>query len=310
MDRMYFIGVDTSGSQIRQVFPHWADMLGIEAELVGLDIPLTGGPQEFRAAVRQLTADPAARGALVTTHKVSVYRHAADMFSSLDRWSELCGEVSCIARRGDRLLGWAKDPLTSWQAFGDICGADYFARRPGAEVACLGAGGSGTAFTSRLLLADPPPSRIVVTNRSAERLAGLRQIHSRLGRDVPVEYHTVHSAEQSDALVGALPAHSVVVNSTGLGKDRPGSPLTDSVRFPEGGVAWEFNYRGDLRFLAQAQRQAAERRLRVEDGWRYFLYGWTSHIAEVFELEIAEPRFAALAAAAEPLRAGHTPDSH
>lgn len=304
MERMYFIGVDTSGSQIRHLFPRWAQMLGVEAELVGLDIPLDAEPGAFRRALEELRQDPQARGALVTTHKVSVYRHAGASFSALDEWSELCGEVSCIAKRGDRLLGWAKDPITSWRAFVDIGGADYFSRHPASAVACLGAGGSGTAFSARLLQLDQPPARIVVTNRSAERLESLRQVHARLARDVPVEYQAVGSAEDNDAIVSSLPAHSLVVNATGLGKDRPGSPISNAARFPQAGIAWEFNYRGQLEFLAQARRQAREQDLRMEDGWRYFLYGWTSHIAEVFELEMDEQRFDALAAAAEPLRAG------
>ena len=56
--------------------------------------------------------------------------------------------------------------------------------------------------------------------------------------------------------------------------------------FPEGGVAWELNYRGDLVFLDQARRQQAARAAsQVEDGWTYFLHGWTQVIAEVFHLE-------------------------
>jgi shikimate 5-dehydrogenase len=60
---------------------------------------------------------------------------------------------------------------------------------------------------------------------------------------------------------------SLVVNGTGLGKDAPGSPITDAAVFPRNGIAWDFNYRGDLAFLRQARAQAPSRRLRVEDGW-------------------------------------------
>jgi shikimate 5-dehydrogenase len=57
-----------------------------------------------------------------------------------------------------------------------------------------------------------------------------------------------------------------MVNATGLGKDGPGSPITDAAPFPEWGYAWDFNYRGDLVFLEQARRQQTARRLHVEDG--------------------------------------------
>ena len=87
-----------------------------------------------------------------------------------------------------------------------------------------------------------------------------------------------------DRLVEQLPPASLVVNATGMGKDRPGSPVSDRVRFPDDGLVWEFNYRGPLDFLHQAQHQAGERRLRVEDGWRYFVHGWTQAVAEVFDV--------------------------
>jgi shikimate 5-dehydrogenase len=85
----------------------------------------------------------------------------------------------------------------------------------------------------------------------------------------------------------------MVINATGLGKDRPGSPLTDAVLFPKHGIAWEFNYRGDLVFLAQANAAKARDSLRVEDGWFYFIHGWTRVIAEVFDVDIpvSGPKF-------------------
>ena len=52
------------------------------------------------------------------------------------------------------------------------------------------------------------------------------------------------------------------------------------------GIAWDFNYRGDLIFLDQAMLQKQERNLNIQDGWRYFIHGWTRVIAEVFNIEI------------------------
>ena len=56
--------------------------------------------------------------------------------------------------------------------------------------------------------------------------------------------------------------------------------------FPERGVVWEFNYRGQLVFLEQARAQEKSRDLRITDGWTYFLHGWTTVIADVFGLAI------------------------
>jgi hypothetical protein len=67
-------------------------------------------------------------------------------------------------------------------------------------------------------------------------------------------------------------------------------------------VAWEFNYRGELDFLQQARAQEAGRRLLVEDGWVYFLYGWTQVIAQVFHITIDDELFDRLAAIAETIR--------
>jgi len=86
--------------------------------------------------------------------------------------------------------------------------------------------------------------------------------------------------------MGKLPPYSLVVNATGLGKDAPGSPLTNACSFPENSLVWELNYRGDLLFMHQAEAQAEEKRLHVEDGWRYFIYGWTQVISEVFDIPI------------------------
>ena len=85
----------------------------------------------------------------------------------------------------------------------------------------------------------------------------------------------------ADELMAGLAPGSLVVNATGMGKDLPGCPLTEAALFPLRGVIWELNYRGDLEFLRLARSQQAERRLQVEDGWLYFLHGWTQVIAQV-----------------------------
>jgi shikimate 5-dehydrogenase len=94
----------------------------------------------------------------------------------------------------------------------------------------------------------------------------------------------------------------MVINATGMGKDSPGSPITDAVVFPEGGLAWELNYRGELQFLRQALAQRERRRLHVEDGWRYFIHGWAVVMEEVFERTIDDAQISRLAAVSESER--------
>jgi shikimate 5-dehydrogenase len=85
-----------------------------------------------------------------------------------------------------------------------------------------------------------------------------------------------------------------VINATGMGKDSPGSPITDEVVFPDRGLVWELNYRGELQFLHQALKQRKRRELQVHDGWRYFIHGWTTVIEEVFDLTIQEDQLSRL----------------
>ena len=121
----------------------------------------------------------------------------------------------------------------------------------------------------------------------------------KLDTDIAFEYICNQDPARNDAIMGALPPGSIVINATGMGKDRPGSPITDAGLFPRGGIAWEFNYRGELDFLHQALAQEAARELHVEDGWVYFLHGWTQVIAQVFHIALDDALFARLAAIAE-----------
>ena len=297
---LLFIGVDTGGSSIMKLFPRWAELLRLDAGIEGRDIPLGAEPAVYREAVRLVADDLRIAGALVTSHKVDVYRHAGALFDELDRYARLCREVSCISRRGTRLRGHAKDPITAGLAMDELLRPGHWQDRA-AHVLCLGAGGAGTAITVRLLTTTPVPARIVVADKDPARLATLGAICEELGA-APVELTRVAAAEDADALLAELRGGSLVVNATGMGKDVPGSPLSDQARFPVGALVWDLNYRGDLQFLRQARRQVGERGLTLHDGWRYFLYGWSAHIAEVYDLDLPRQVFTRLAEAAEPFR--------
>jgi shikimate dehydrogenase len=112
--------------------------------------------------------------------------------------------------------------------------------------------------------------------------------------DIEVEYIVNSDPRQNDALMAALPEGSLVINATGMGKDTPGSPISDEGQFPQHGIAWEFNYRGELDFMHQALRQVDTRNLRVEDGWVYFVHGWSQVVGQVLGIEIPPDLFARL----------------
>lgn len=284
-----------------RIFPRWAALLGLDAEIAGRDIPLGAAPAPFRGVVEEIAGDDHLRGALVTTHKVAVYEQARDLFAQLDEHARLCREISCISKRAGVLIGHAKDPITAGLTLESMLGSDYWSNRA-AHALCLGVGGAGTAITVALLGGNAPPERLVVTDRNPERIEGLQSVHDQLGVRSPVEYHVVSEPQESDALLASLAPDSLVVNATGMGKDLPGSPITDAARFPKHGVVWELNYRGALGFLRQASRRAEEDQLELHDGWRYFLHGWTEVIAEVFDLQLRPAIFERLAAEADPFR--------
>lgn len=286
---LYFIGVTTGKSSIMKVFPAWAEYLGLkDAVIKGIDFKLHDDPAAYRKAVEFIRDDPLSMGALVTTHKIDLFHACRDMFDVIDPHALLMDETSCISKRDGKLICHAKDPISSGLSIDGFLGADYYEKNE-TDLFSMGAGGSTIAITWHLMRASRGknvPARIVVSNRSQHRLDEIRRIHAQIDFKVPVEYILAAKPEENDAVLKTLRPGSLVINATGLGKDAPGSPLTDAAEFPQRAVVWDLNYRGDLIFLDQARRQEKEKSLQVEDGWTYFLHGWTQVIAEVFNVEI------------------------
>jgi shikimate 5-dehydrogenase len=301
---IYFVGVTTKKSSIMKVFPRWSQILGLGAEIAGYDAPLHAPDEIYRTIVRHIKEDPLSMGALVTTHKIDLLNAARDLFDYLDPYALLCHEISCIAKRDGRLEGYAKDPISSglaWQAFVE---PGYWGRS-NAHVLCIGAGGSAVAITVYVVgLADATdrPRKFILVNHNQPPLDKLKDIHAQLDTDIVFEYVCNEDPRVNDEIMASLPPGSMVINATGMGKDRPGSPITDAGLFPLNGLVWELNYRGELDFLHQAKRQADSRQLTIEDGWVYFLHGWTQVIAEVFHLHLTPELFAKLAEAAATIR--------
>ena len=303
--RMYFLGVTTRQSSIMKVFPLWMEALGrSDVSLEGMDLKLHDDPENYRRAVRQIKEDPNCLGALVTTHKINLLHAARDLFDYLDPLAEQCGEISCISKREGRLEGHAKDPITGGMSLGALLGPNYFAHT-GGHVLSFGAGGSATALIlhfSRTTEAGDRPPRMVIVNRSPGRIEELRRMAETLGLDIVFDYYCQQDPRLNDALMETLPPASLVINATGMGKDLPGSPITDAGNFPINGVAWELNYRGELHFMHQALAQREKRNLTVEDGWVYFLHGWTQVIAQALHIQLDEAAFNRLAAIAKVIR--------
>jgi shikimate 5-dehydrogenase len=301
----YFVGVTTSKSSIMKVFPLWVKELGRPDILIeGVDLRLHDEPEAYRQIVAQIKYDPLSLGALVTTHKIDLLDAARDMFDYLDTYAEICGEVSSISKQGETLEGHAKDPISSGLSLNAVLGEGYFGRTSG-EVLCFGAGGSAVAIALHLINRQNPddrPRRFVVVNRSTPRLESMQKMVESLDTDIAFEYVHNQDPTYNDDIMATLHEGSIVINATGMGKDRPGSPITDAGLFPLNGIAWELNYRGELGFMHQALAQRAARNVTVEDGWVYFLHGWTQVIAQVLHIAIDKELFDRLAGAAEQVR--------
>lgn len=283
----YFVGMTTGKSSIMKVFPAWARHLGIPQRIRGIDCKWHDDVQVYRDVVAFVKTDALSLGGLVTTHKLDLLKAARDLFDWLDPYALQLEEVSSISKRNGQLRGHAKDPISSGLSFDAIEDGAYWAST-GAEVCLLGAGGSSLALTIHLMKQQDGtrPSKIYVTNRSEKRLNEMKAVHSRMECPIPIEYFLCPTPDKNDAVVAGLRPGSMVINATGLGKDAPGSPLTTAAEFPHKGIAWDFNYRGDLEFLDQARAQQDAKSLRVEDGWVYFVHGWLCVIAEVFDLDL------------------------
>ena len=300
---MYFFGVTTGQSTSLKIFPAWAKILGLrQAQLVGVDLPIDAPPEQYRQAVRQVKDDPLSLGALITTHKLNLLQATCDYFDELSADSQLCQEVSCIYKRNGRLIAHATDPTCSGQAMQHFIPANHWQKHP-ADVLCLGAGGAAVALVTHFGTRTEPnnnPQRMTLVDNNQIKLDNMEKLFERLPES-SIDFQLVlnNDAAVNDALMASLPPHSMVVNATGMGKDLPGSPVTINGRFPQNGLVWELNYRGERPFMHQAYPQATSRNLHVEDGWTYFLLSWIEIIGKVFDVAIDAPTYQKLAEVAK-----------
>jgi shikimate dehydrogenase len=301
----YFIGVTTGKSSIMKVFPLWMQVLGREDVVMeGIDCKIHDDPEVYRKAVSQIKYDPLSLGALVTTHKIDLLAAARDMFDYLDPYAMITDEISSISKLDGRLEGHAKDPITSGASLDAIIEKDYFAKTHG-DVLCFGAGGSAIATLLHLInkkdKGDRPDSFTFV-NRSQGRLDHAKEMVGGLKTDIDIEYICNSDPLVNDKIMEKFPPYSIVINATGMGKDTPGSPITWQGKFPMNSISWEFNYRGELDFLHQSLAQVESRNVIVEDGWLYFVHGWTQVVAQVLHFDLTPALFDRFNKAASTVR--------
>ncbi|SDM39774.1 hypothetical protein [Allokutzneria albata] len=284
-----FVGVRTAGSLVHAVFDRWSDVLDRTWVLRGVDLPIDTPPATYRRLLTAMRGNPAVVGAVVTAHKLRLYRACADLFDQRDRLVELTQEINTVAA-GSTVACYANDARSLVEilpSLGPIAGRD---------VVCFGAGGAATALLLALHSDGPRPSRVRFADVDPAALTQLEAMARRIGATPDLVRLTGRA--DADRLVAELSGPALVVNATGLGKDAPGSPISDQAPLGPATTAWDLNYRGDLTFL----RQARDRDAPTVDGWDYFAAGWAAALAALASTEFTPALLARFTAAAEPFR--------
>lgn len=287
--KFYFIGVTTKQSSINKIFPLWMKELGFqEIKLYPYDLKIHDDQKNYRKIVAQIKYDNNCYGALVTTHKMDLFVAAKGMFDYFDYYAKLLHEVSCISKKNNSLEGYAKDPISSGAAHDHFIKKGYYGKT-GAQVLIFGAGGSSIATILYLINKkdkDDRPKKMIIVNRSQPRLDHLKKMIKKVKTDINIELICNNDPVKNDQILESLPSYSLIINATGMGKDISGSPITEKAKFPKKSWAWDFNYRGDLDFIHQAIKQQKSRKIKVEDGWIYFIHGWVQVISQALDIEI------------------------
>jgi shikimate dehydrogenase len=309
----YFIGVTTKQSAIARILPLWSEVFGTELDLIGIDLPIAADPSEYRRVVRTLKNDLKAIGSVVTTHKLNLFRHAADLFDEFDTLSELTQEICLIAKQDHHLVGLAiPDCLSANNSLKNMIGTNYW-QTHNSDVLCFGAGGVARSIALCLLFDldfNSPlerrqlsiPRKLLLVDNDQEQLKSISKLLEPVRENLEISYFFHTNPADNDQLLANLPAGSLIVNATGMGKDRPGSPITDQAIFPSESVVWDLNYRGERNFLQQAEFQKSQLKLNVHDGWLCFLHGWTQALQIALRQTLSEKQFQQLEKIAEPFR--------
>jgi shikimate dehydrogenase len=309
----YFIGVTTGQSAMARILPLWAKNLDINLNLIGIDLPLDADPSRYRKAVLDLKEDTKAIGSVVTTHKLKTFEHASDLFTEFDALAELTREVCMIRKHGSHLAGLSTpDCLSITLSLKSMLGKNYW-REHVSDVLCFGAGGIARAIALSLLCdfesLSPlttkhpfKPRKLHLVDIEQRQLQSIRSLLEPLRDNMDIQYVCQSKAEDNVQILAHLPKGSLIVNATGMGKDRPGSPLSDQASFPANSIIWDLNYRGERQFLKQARSQELEKSLQIHDGWLCFMHGWTQALQLALQQTFPPDQFRQLFEIAEPFR--------
>lgn len=297
---MCFIGVTTTQSIINKIFPSWMKILNSDMTLECVDVPMNADASIYREQVNRIKKSDSTLGALVTTHKIPLHVYTSDLFDELDDSAQKFKEIGCIYKRQNKLIGEATDILTVKKAFKNIWTKEKYNDISYVHACILGCGGAGVALAYELLSSEYDNiNQIIMVDVLKERINNAKKILSPFDKKLKMQFYLSDGMQSNDEIISSLPEKAFVVNATGVGKDIIGSPVSCGVKFPKSGCLWEYNYRGynggELEILKIAQQQSTNQNLSIYDGFNYFLYGWTTVISRILNIDIDNHLFDILA---------------
>ena len=220
-----------------RVFPLWAEHLGLgDVAMSGHDLPIHAEPERYRELVARAEGRPARRR---RPRDDAQDRPLRGVPRPLRLRRPVRGAAAARPRRSRSADGafraHAKDPISSGRSLDEFVPQGYW-RRDGRRGAALRrrrleprdhappAAGAPAATTGRRGSSSSTAAR-----GGSSRCAPCTSGSARTSRS---STSTTPTRVENDRLLAASHAGSLVVNGTGMGKDSPGSPITDARRVP------------------------------------------------------------------------------
>lgn len=304
-NRLKFIGINTAGSAVRKVFPLWMEILGQDLDLDTVDIPLGAPAAKFRRAVEEIRDDPNVLGATITGHKTAIYETSKDLFAQISWPAQRLGEISVIVPGKEGLSGSVIEVESIGRTLVELGNEGQAITSDDADLVIYGAGGTASSLIACLTAEEWPaaarPRRTHVIDTDLTRLEHAKHLATSGDRPLIIETHRTTGSHDLSTLL-PLPEGSLIVNATGLGKDRPGSPVIHPAPWPKKAQVWDLNYRGDLMFIDDAKTADPALGLHIIDGWQLFINGWAEGLSKIFDRTVDTPTRQEMSAAARAIR--------
>lgn len=282
---VYFLGIRTEGSLALRAFPKWMTRFASNCTIKPVDMRKSSSPEDYLTFVRSVRDDPQCVGAQITSHKMDIFgaawRHIDHRSQDVENLEEIGGLVSGAGE----LSAISPDAMALGTELSLVVG------RQSRALIVLGGGGAGRSIALSAAKIPQVPS-ITITELNEDRLSGLDEWKRRLSLEDRCSEVTIRPGADNEDVVSSASTGTVVVNATGLGKDAPGSPISEGTRLPEDGVVWDLNYRGELKFLEHARRQA-EQGLVLRDGFSFFLRNWTCFLEAALDRKLSDSEWPA-----------------